>query len=358
MTTPPGSCLPLAQWPAVDRDAFLRAIRPASLLADDAPGGGLRPNTLRRHQASYGRWLAFLEDSGQLDPGEAPGARATPERVRAYIAALQAVNAPGTVLVRLQSLRTVLGWVAPDHDWSWLRPLLARLQARARPVCDHTAALRSSDELVALGHRLMAEAEPGLLPGYRCRRYPKAVRLALRYRDGLLLALLAHHPIRLHNLAALAIDHHLRREPDGWWLVLEAAETKTRRAWQAPLAGDLTAPLERYLAHWRPQIAGAGVAASFRALWLAAEGTVLSAKHIAVRVVRHTRAAFGQGLSPHRFRDAFATTVAVQRPGQIGIVTPLLGHSSVATAQKHYNRAGMTSAADAWHQVLEAMCNE
>jgi site-specific recombinase XerD len=249
----------------------------------------------------------------------------------------------------------VLGWLAPAQDWSWLRPLLARLQARVRPMRDHAAALRSSDELVALGHRLMAEAEQERLPGDRCRRYPRSVRLALRYRDGLLLALLAHHPIRLHNLAALAIGLHLRREPDGWWLVLEAAETKTRRAWQAPLAADLAVPLERYLAHWRPQIAGAGVAASSRALWLAAEGTVLSAKHIAVRVVRHTRAAFGKGLSPHRFRDALATTVAVRRPGQIGIVTPLLGHGSVATAQKHYNRAGMTSAAREWHKVLEGM---
>jgi site-specific recombinase XerC len=355
MTTPSGSCLPLAQWPAVDRDAFLRAIRPTSLLADDAPGAGLRPNTLRRHRASYGRWLAFLVAQGQLDPGEAPGARATPERVRAYIAELQAVNASGTALVRLQSLAVVLGWLAPTQDWSWLRPLLARLQVRVRPVRDHAPSLRSSYELVALGHRLMAEAEQGLLPGDRCRRYPRPVRLALRYRDGLLLALLAHHPIRLHNLAALAIGLHLRREPDGWWLVLDAAETKTRRSWQAPLAAGLTAPLERYLQYWRPQLAGAGVAASSRVLWLAAEGTALSAKHLHVRVVRHTRAAFGKGLSPHRFRDALATTIAVQRPELIGIVTPLLGHSTVATAQKHYNRAGMTSAADAWHQVLEAM---
>ena len=353
--TPPGRCLPLAQWPTADRVAFQTAIRPGRLLAEAAPGARLRPNTLRRHQASYGRWLAFLGASGQLDPDEAPGARATPARVRAYIVELQAANAPGTVLVRLQSLKIVLGWLEPAQDWSWLRPLLARLQARARPVRDHAAALRSSDELVALGHRLMAEAEQGRLPGDRCRRYPRSVRLALRYRDGLLLALLAHHPLRLHNLAALAIGLHLRREPDGWWLVLEAVETKTRRAWQAPLANGLTAPLERYLQHWRPRIAGAGAAASSRALWLAAEGTALSASHLHVRVVRHTRAAFGRTLSPHRFRDAFATTIAVQSPELISIVTPLLGHSTVATAQKHYNRAGMTSAAREWHKVLEGM---
>jgi len=208
---------------------------------------------------------------------------------------------------------------------------------------------------VALGHRLMAEAEQGRLAGDRCRRYPPAVRLALRYRDGLIIALLAWHPLRVSNLAALRLGRELRRDGAQWWIELDAADTKNRRAWLAPLAGDLVGPLERYLAHWRPQIAGPNYAAASDALWLSAEGTALAHGHLAVRIHRHTKAAFGEGLSPHRFRDAYATTVAIHCPGQIGIVTPGLGHGSRATAQKHYNRAGMTSAAREWHGVLEAI---
>ena len=47
-----------------------------------------------------------------------------------------------------------------------------------------------------------------------------------------------------------------------------------------------------------------------------------------------------------------ATTIALTAPEQIGIVTPLLGHRSIVTAQRHYNLAGMASAAKAWHEVL------
>ena len=53
-----------------------------------------------------------------------------------------------------------------------------------------------------------------------------------------------------------------------------------------------------------------------------------------------------------------ATTIAVRRPELVGIVTPLLGHRSVVTAQRHYNRARMTSAADKWHDVLDRLSRE
>ena len=59
-----------------------------------------------------------------------PGARATPEAIAGYVAALQAQNAPQSVLVRLQSLAVVLGWLDPDEaPKPWLRRILARLEA-------------------------------------------------------------------------------------------------------------------------------------------------------------------------------------------------------------------------------------
>jgi hypothetical protein len=55
------------------------------------------------------------------------------------------------------------------------------------------------------------------------------------------------------------------------------------------------------------------------------------------------------------FRDALATTIALTRPDKIGIVTPLLGHRSLATAQRSYNLAGMATAAAAWHDALDEL---
>ena len=119
-----------------------------------------------------------------------------------------------------------------------------------------------------------------------------------------------------------------------------------------------SAPLERYLEHWRPQLAGPGAAAASAALWLSAEGSALGARHAHHRICGHTAAAFGRPVNPHLFRDALATTIAVHRPDRIGIVTPLLGHGSITTAQRHYNRAGMTTAAEAWHDILDQLSRE
>ena len=57
-------------------------------------------------------------------------------------------------------------------------------------------------------------------------------------------------------------------------------------------------------------------------------------------------------VSPHGFRDAVATTVAITAPAQIRLVTSLLGHRALGTAHRHYNLARGTEAAMAWHQVL------
>jgi integrase/recombinase XerD len=81
----------------------------------------------------------------------------------------------------------------------------------------------------------------------------------------------------------------------------------------------------------------------------------ISASHAHRRITRHTRAAFGRSVSPHGFRDALATTVAIDSAELIGIVTPLLGHGAPGTAQRHYNLARGMEAAAAWHDTLASI---
>ena len=206
---------------------------------------------------------------------------------------------------------------------------------------------------------MMAEAEQGWQPADRGRRYPDQVKRALRYRDGLMIALLAHHPLRLDNLVGLRLDRELRRDGDSWWLEIEPTDSKNRRAYLVPLAQDLTArarTLPRALAaatrRARPS------QRHRRRCGSPPQGSALGARHAHHRICGHTAAAFGRPVNPHLFRDALATTIAVHRPDRIGIVTPLLGHGSVTTAQRHYNRAGMTTAAEAWHDILDQLSRE
>lgn len=342
---PQRRCLPVADWPPADRQGWQAAIAPGDLLLlDDGPGAGLAPRTLLRHRASYGRWLSWLRAQGHLDPASMPGERATRESIRGYVAALQAVNASGTVLVRLQSLAVVLRWMAPAQDWAWLQPLLARLAARATPIRDKRARLQPADALFALGQRLMAEAEETASGSERAR--------AQLYRDGLMIAFLSCHPLRAGNFASLELGRQLRPSGLGWRLEIPAGETKTRQPISQPLQQRLVPLLAHYLQVWRPRLASPDRVARSQAMWLTREGTAISPNHLHCRLTRHTGAAFARPVSPHGFRDAVATTIALTAPGQIGIVTPLLGHRSIVTAQRHYNLAGMTSAAKAWHELL------
>ena len=343
--TPQRRCLPLADWPPADRQGWQAAIAAGDgLLLDDGPGAGLAPRTLLRHRASYGRWLGWLRTQGRLDPASMPGERATRENLRGYVVALRAANAPGTVLVRLQSLAVVLRWMAPERDWAWLRRLLARLGARATPVRDKRARLQPADALFVLGERLMAEAEATASGPARAR--------AQLYRDGLMIAFLSCHPLRAGNFAGLELGRHLLRTEAGWRLEIPAGETKTRQPIAMALQRRLVPWLERYLEVWRPRLAGPDRVTRSRAVWLTREGTAISPNHLHCRLTRRTGAAFGCPVHPHGFRDAVATTIARTAPERIGIVTPLLGHRSVITAQRHYNLAGMASAAKDWHEVL------
>ena len=48
-------------------------------------------------------------------------------------------------------------------------------------------------------------------------------------------------------------------------------------------------------------------------------------------------------------------TVAITAQEQIMLVTPLLGHHALGTAQRHYNLARGIEATMAWHQVLDSI---
>jgi integrase/recombinase XerC len=247
----------------------------------------------------------------------------------------------------MQSLSVVLRWLAPEEDWAWLRRLVVRLEARARPVRDKRARLQLAAALFELGSRLMGEAESQESSTLRER--------AQLYRDGLMIAFLSCHPLRLGNFRQLELGRHLHRVGDRWWIELEGAETKTGQPLQFPLQARLVPLLERYLQIWRPQLASPDRVDRSRALWLTEQGGAISDTHAHLRITRHTAQAFGRSVSPHLFRDALATTIALSRPDKIGIVTPLLGHRSLATAQRAYNLASMAAAAAAWHEALEQL---
>src|SRR4051812_20472682 len=101
---PARRCLKEDRWPDVDRRAWQAALRQGDIFEPAGVAAEWGPRTQRKVAVAYGRWLTWLGRAGLLDPALGPAERVTPANVAGYIADLQVMNAPYTVLGRVRDL--------------------------------------------------------------------------------------------------------------------------------------------------------------------------------------------------------------------------------------------------------------
>lgn len=330
-------------WPSADRIAWLQAVTPGSLL-----DGGLacdwRQATIQTQLWAYGRFLTFLDVTGRLDPASEPFSRITRDVVIEYVEGLSRDCASTTVHQYLSGMARVLHVMAPEVDLEWLKRLVARLEARATPTRNKRSKVVPAEALLDLGLRLMASAWPN-----DGRTFP--ARRLVRYRDGLLVAFLSVEPARCRTLLSMLVDHHLFRQGDLFHLRFEREDLKSGRTRETVLPAFLTEAMERYLECVRPQLLAG---ARCQHLWVALGGGPLQRSSLAQQLKKTTMKEFGVPLGPHMFRDCVATTVAIHDPSHIGIVAPLLEHSSMQPGEQHYNQAGTIDAATEFQDTIRA----
>jgi len=319
--------LPYDQWPAEDRRLWECAISGDDPFGD-AAGAHLAEASLKLYLFGWRRFLGFLviEEPAALDI--TPAERLTVERVRRFANHLGETNLPQSVAAQVDVLYKAARIMMPDHDWSWLKSIKARLYAAA-PAYGTTKPVITSLQLLDLGQQLMDESQP-------TPSAPIRMADAVRYRDGMMIALLAFMPLRRKNLAAIEIGRHLVREKDTWFVILPCAESKTGTAGEFAVP-DLLAPyLVTYLDVVRPRLLRRAIC---DALWVSRNGGVLSYSGIWFITARHSSERLGVHVAPHDVRDAAATTWAIAMPAQIGVARDLLTHADLRPITKHYNRA-------------------
>jgi len=346
MTVWSGRCSPVAEWPAPDQAAWATALVAGNPFEPGGLAARWAPATRWMVANGYGLWLTWLTDRGWLDLQQPPEVRITKERVAAYVAGLKPGRSPFTVQARVQQLGDALRAMAPKGDWRWILRGASRLRSRAVSVRNKRSRLRTPAELAELGDRLMAQANGSTTAAAR------------DYRDGLIIKLLAHRPIRARNLTAITCGQHLVCRGATWWLQFSAAETKTPQPLEFPLPANLAPQLERYLAHWRTLLltrAGRQAAAATSALWISSISTPMVYASISHQVRRHTRAAFGAAINPHLFRDCAATSIAIVDPEHVHIIMDILGHSTLATSERHYNQARGLEAGRRYQGTIKAL---
>jgi integrase len=329
--------LPLDDWPAADRRAWAGALADDGLLGDSGPAAHLAPSIKDDFTRRYSYFLNFAARLGSLAAGRPPAASVTRGAVEAYIAELTSYASSVTVHRHTYKMMRVVEYIAPERDWSWLRRRTQQLSFLARPR-DKRARVVTSDRLVALGFKLMAQAQDH-------DRYDRDT--AVLYRDGVLIAVLALCPLRLGNFASLRLGVSAFRDVTGWSIAIPASESKTSRPYDACLPDLLTEPLDCFLEVYRPRFPKAK-----DYLWPSARCGGLSGSRIQQIIAARTKEIFGFSLSPHLFRDCAVTTVAIKAGSEMGIAVALLGHRNPRMIDKHYNQAGMIEAARRYQDLL------
>ena len=338
------SCLPLKQWPLLHREAWNAALASKDILDTDFVSVDWRPESINRNRKAYGIWLSWNLARDKDISDSRPEDLVTQDALRAFVADLRSVNVSTTVSDRVQALYCVMRILAPQskgYDWEWLCKGMGRLRTMATPSRDKLSRLKSARDIYALGLRLMADADAA-----EQTRDMTLIERALSYRDGLMIALLIHRPLRRANFASLAFGTTFVMLDGTAVLAIDTGHSKTKRRIESELPDDLYAPLCRYLEVYRPILMGHSVKAQrntgpkpLDALWVSRDGTQLAEESIRGAIERRTRHAFGKPIPSHWFRDAAVTSLIQDAPESARLASGVLGHSDVRITEKHYNQA-------------------
>lgn len=346
---------PVERWPALDQQAWIRAQQGGDFLNDDGAAAIWRDATRRSAVGAYGRWLAFLQDHGCLDPRQGPQDRMNPDSLKAYVSFLQDSQcASKTIASYVGVLSMMIQAMIPGEPWRWLKDLQARLQRRSKPSRNKRSRIVPVTELMALGQDLMARAEN------RGGAAPKDA--ALDFRDGLMIALLAYRPLRQRNFVGIEIGRHLVFDGTNYTLCFPAEEMKNGRPLEFPYPEALLGVLRRYLDHYRPILLGLRrtrgasrqnqLPEANTRLWITQYGTAVGASAQTKALKKHTIAHFGHRLNPHLFRDCAATYIAIKDPKHVRISAQILAHSSLKSTERYYILANGMEATRGYHELV------
>jgi integrase len=328
--------LPFADWPEEDKLLWEQVTADDDLFAD-APGARLADKTLHSRLMAWRRFLGFLKlhhrDIFAL-PAEA---RLTVDVARLYAKHIAETNTPYSTACQVDALYSAARTMLPNMGWLWLRQMKARLFAAAPRTAK--GPVITSVQLIDLGLQLMDEAEID---------QEVSMADAVKYRDGLIIALLGHVPLRHKNMAGLEIGRDVLQEGDTWSIVIPPEDNKTGVHIEFGLPALLAEPFSKYLIRVRPRM----LRGQSQALWVSYKGGRLAYSALGPVLTRHTTERLGIRITPHDARDAAATTWALAAPDQVAVARDLLGHSDLRMTTKHYNRARGVEASRAHRQVI------
>ena len=327
--------LPFAEWPTGDQLGWAEACQPAQRLKRGGAGSHLAQVSQDDIANRYGLFLDFLCRNGRLDLSKSAAALVTPDDVNGYMIELKARVRSVTVWNSIYKLRRAVQLIAPGTDFGWLTEIEKDLALDMIPR-SKADRLVLTERLVEAGLTLVREAEMfGKTPLAR----------ATGVRNGLLIALLALHPLRIKNFAALAIGDTFPNIEGRWWLHIPSGNTKSHRIDERQVPEFITEAVNNYVKTHRTVLCRGD--AEQAALWISSTtGRQLTTKNLGTLISKLTHESIGVDVSPHLFRTAGASTAAVYGGKHPHLASALLNHRDPRVTEEHYNRATTFSAGE------------
>ncbi len=129
---------------------------------------------------------------------------------------------------------------------------------------------------------------------------------------------------------------HVLPNTSGYALQFSAADMKDHKARNFHLPVVLVEPMRAYLGHYQPILLND---VKTDALWINQYGRGITKDGLSRELPKITERYLGIALRPHAFRHIAATSSAELDPENANIMRDILGHATLDTAYKRYNRA-------------------
>jgi len=327
-------------WPELDQIAWDGLFSTGSLFDTGVYTHWVEGGRAKRMQG-YGRWLSFVLGQEPALVSARPSDRLTPERIEAFVTAELARCKPITAICRIEDVLTVAKGVDKDRDWSWLENVWSRLYARYGRTDLKPRVPLSAARIFDWARRQMRKVHD--------QPHGTPLQKAAAYRDALMVGMLIARPVRARAFIGIRIGTQLRESPSGFQLVFGESDMKDKRPHSYDLPVKLIEPLRLYLDIHRP-ILLRGKAEDH--LWITRYGKAMTRQGWTRALPGQTQRHFGIALRPHAFRHIAATSIATHDPEHYQIIREVLGHSSLAMSEKHYNRASSLESCGRFHSVL------
>lgn len=347
MTVTLHTALPLSRWPEMDKALWTKATQPGQFLDADGKAAHWADATKLQVQKGYSKWLYFQNTTADTVSSSAqnPSERISEATLRAYLAWLKDQGlASQTIASRITDLTEALRVMEPEANLSLLKNLCTTLQAQAEPSRNKHARIRSPQEIWKACEAFMLE----MAHSDSALTHPRASR----YRDALILGVLAHRPLRRRNIASLALGAHLTQEAGKWHCYIPHTETKDRRSIEFALPQDegFSACFSHYLQVVRQKLLrhhpnDQDVLHTLTGpLWISTRGRGLTDHALYYAVIRISKELLGAPLYPHLLRDCAASAMSSDAPEYILAASRILGHRSLSTTLTHYEQSSMLAA--------------